>query len=141
MIEVSFIFFLLYFVRIHILFFYKSISVLSFSIFFHSLFILFFFYFLGIAEFAKEGAERNLGAPKVHLSFTLDGSGMVTLSKAEVNIRFLSYCIVLCHIVLCYILKYCTGLDRIVLYNNYYIIIIITIVIIIIIIVINQYFK
>ena len=41
-------------------------------------------YSSGIAEFAKEGAGRNLGAPKVHLSFTLDGSGIVTLSKAEV---------------------------------------------------------
>ena len=43
------------------------------------------FSFLGIAEFAKESASKNLGAPKVHLSFTLDGSGIVTLSKAEVH--------------------------------------------------------
>ena len=40
---------------------------------------------IGIAEFAKESASRNLGAPRVHLSFTLDGSGIVTLSKAEVR--------------------------------------------------------
>ena len=34
-------------------------------------------------EFAKENAYRNLGDPKVHLSFILDTSGMVSLVKAE----------------------------------------------------------
>ena len=34
-------------------------------------------------EFAKENAYRNLGDPKVHLSFILDTSGMVSLIKAE----------------------------------------------------------
>mmetsp|Transcript_12702 Transcript_12702/g.12343 ORF Transcript_12702/g.12343 Transcript_12702/m.12343 type:complete len:926 (+) Transcript_12702:120-2897(+) len=37
----------------------------------------------GIADFAKEHADKDLGAPKVHLSFSLDGSGIVSLSKAE----------------------------------------------------------
>lgn len=34
-------------------------------------------------EFAKENAHRNLGDPKVHLSFVLDTSGIVSLLKAE----------------------------------------------------------
>ena len=110
---------LLYYVRIHILFFYKSISVLHVSIIFIFLlfyFFYFFIYFLGIAEFAKEGAERNLGAPKVHLSFTLDGSGIVTLSKAEVSKQFLSHCIVLRHIGLLYfVVLYCIGFDCIII--------------------------
>lgn len=37
----------------------------------------------GVMEFAKENAYRNLGDPKVHLSFVLDTSGMVSLIKAE----------------------------------------------------------
>ena len=37
----------------------------------------------GIAELAKESIAKGLGAPKVHLSFSLDGSGVVSLSKAE----------------------------------------------------------
>ena len=37
----------------------------------------------GIADFAKESNAKGLGPPKVHLSFSLDGSGVVFLSKAE----------------------------------------------------------
>lgn len=39
----------------------------------------------GVAAFAKEHAHKNLGAPKVHLSFSLDNAGIVTLTKAEVT--------------------------------------------------------
>lgn len=41
----------------------------------------------GIADFAKETASKGLGQPKVHLSFSLDGNGMVTLSKAEATLE------------------------------------------------------
>jgi len=41
----------------------------------------------GIADFAKETASKGLGHPKVHLSFALDGNGMVTLSKAEATLE------------------------------------------------------
>jgi hypoxia up-regulated 1 len=41
----------------------------------------------GIADFAKETASLGAGQPKVHLSFTLDGSGMVILSKAEATLE------------------------------------------------------
>jgi hypoxia up-regulated 1 len=41
----------------------------------------------GITEFAKETASLGAGQPKVHLSFTLDGSGMVVLSKAEATLE------------------------------------------------------
>ncbi len=37
----------------------------------------------GISDFVKEHAEKKLGKPKVQLTFTLDSSGMVSLSKAE----------------------------------------------------------
>lgn len=40
----------------------------------------------GIADFSKEMEERGLGQPKVHLSFTLDSSGIVTISKAEATV-------------------------------------------------------
>lgn len=41
----------------------------------------------GIAAFAKENESKGLGAPKVHLSFLLDGNGMVTLTKAEATLE------------------------------------------------------
>jgi hypoxia up-regulated 1 len=41
----------------------------------------------GITEFAKETASLGAGQPKVHLSFTLDGSGMVILTKAEATLE------------------------------------------------------
>ena len=56
---------------------------------FFNCYIFLFICFSGIADFAKESASKNLGAPKVHLSFTLDGSGIVTLSKAEVCLWWL----------------------------------------------------
>lgn len=37
----------------------------------------------GIKAFAKEHAAKELGVPKVLLTFSLDGSGVVSLSKAE----------------------------------------------------------
>lgn len=40
----------------------------------------------GIAAFSKEVAERSLGEPKVHLSFTLDASGVVSITKAEATV-------------------------------------------------------
>lgn len=44
----------------------------------------------GVADFAKEMAKQNtsglLPRPKVQLSFTLDASGLATLSKAEVTV-------------------------------------------------------
>jgi hypoxia up-regulated 1 len=41
----------------------------------------------GVAEFAKEAAEKGLGVPKVHLSFTLDSSGIVALGRAEATVE------------------------------------------------------
>eukprot|EP00602_Paraphysomonas_sp_CaronLab_P000254 CAMPEP_0185031700 /NCGR_PEP_ID=MMETSP1103-20130426/19316_1 /TAXON_ID=36769 /ORGANISM="Paraphysomonas bandaiensis, Strain Caron Lab Isolate" /LENGTH=910 /DNA_ID=CAMNT_0027567315 /DNA_START=111 /DNA_END=2843 /DNA_ORIENTATION=- len=41
----------------------------------------------GVSNFAKMASERGLGTPKVHLSFTLDASGMVYLSKAEATLE------------------------------------------------------
>ena len=41
----------------------------------------------GISDFAKETAAKGLGSPKVHLSFLLDNSGMVTLSRAEATVE------------------------------------------------------
>jgi hypoxia up-regulated 1 len=41
----------------------------------------------GVAAFNKEHANKNLGAPKVHLSFGLDSSGLVTLLKAEATLE------------------------------------------------------
>lgn len=41
----------------------------------------------GVAAFNKEHANKNLGAPKVHLSFGLDSSGLVTLVKAEATLE------------------------------------------------------
>jgi len=40
----------------------------------------------GIADFAKEAASKGLGSPRVHLSFTLDSGGVVSLSKAEATV-------------------------------------------------------
>merc|ERR1711871_660008 len=40
----------------------------------------------GIAEFAKETESKGLGQPKVHLSFSLDSSGVVALNKAEATV-------------------------------------------------------
>jgi hypoxia up-regulated 1 len=40
----------------------------------------------GIKEFAKEVSAKGLGLPKVHLSFSLDSSGIVTLHKAEATV-------------------------------------------------------
>lgn len=40
----------------------------------------------GISEFAKESANKGLGQPKVHLSFNLDTSGIVTLTRAEATV-------------------------------------------------------
>ena len=41
----------------------------------------------GIAEFAKETSAKGLGSPKVHLSFLLDGNGVVTLARAEASVE------------------------------------------------------
>merc|ERR1711988_1363224 len=41
----------------------------------------------GVAEFAKETESKGLGQPKVHLSFTLDSSGVVSLNKAEATVE------------------------------------------------------
>lgn len=41
----------------------------------------------GIAEFAEENSDRGLGPPKIHLSFALDSSGMVFLTKAEATLE------------------------------------------------------
>lgn len=41
----------------------------------------------GIAEFAKEAAGRGLEQPKVHLSFSLDSSGVVVLHRAEATVE------------------------------------------------------
>lgn len=41
----------------------------------------------GVAEFAKETESKGLGQPKVHLSFTLDSSGVVSLNKAEASVE------------------------------------------------------
>ena len=41
----------------------------------------------GVAAFAKEHANKNLGVPKVHLSFALDASGIVSLVKAEATLE------------------------------------------------------
>jgi hypoxia up-regulated 1 len=40
----------------------------------------------GISEFSKEVADKGLGEPKIHLSFTLDASGMVSITKAEASV-------------------------------------------------------
>lgn len=40
----------------------------------------------GVADFAKDAAAKGLALPKVHLSFALDSSGMVTLFKAEATV-------------------------------------------------------
>jgi len=36
---------------------------------------------VGVAAFAKEHESKGLGTPKVHLSFSLDSSGIVGLVK------------------------------------------------------------
>ena len=41
----------------------------------------------GIASFAKEMDDKGLGKPKVHLSFTLDSSGICALTKAEATVE------------------------------------------------------
>merc|ERR1711988_469371 len=41
----------------------------------------------GVADFAKETESKGLGQPKVHLSFTLDSSGVVSLNKAEATVE------------------------------------------------------
>merc|ERR1711988_1390542 len=41
----------------------------------------------GVADFAKETESKGLGQPKVHLSFTLDSSGVVSLNKAEASVE------------------------------------------------------
>lgn len=41
----------------------------------------------GVAAFAKEHESKGLGAPKVHLNFGLDSSGIVTLIKAEATLE------------------------------------------------------
>jgi hypoxia up-regulated 1 len=42
----------------------------------------------GISKFVAENADKvSAAAPKVHLSFQLDSSGMVTLSKAEITLE------------------------------------------------------
>ena len=41
----------------------------------------------GIESFAKESESKGLGTPKVHLSFVLDGNGIVSLTKAEVTVE------------------------------------------------------
>ena len=40
----------------------------------------------GIADFSKEVAEKGLGEPKIHLSFTLDASGVISVTKAEASV-------------------------------------------------------
>lgn len=40
----------------------------------------------GVADFSKEAAEKGLGEPKVHLSFTLDAGGLVSITKAEATV-------------------------------------------------------
>lgn len=42
---------------------------------------------IGIADFAKEASTKNLGVPKVHLSFQLDSSGITSLVKAEATVE------------------------------------------------------
>lgn len=41
----------------------------------------------GVAAFAREHAALSKGAPKIHLSFSLDNSGMVSLLKAEATVE------------------------------------------------------
>ena len=41
----------------------------------------------GIAAFAEEMAKKGLGKPKVHLSFTLDSSGIAKLTKADATVE------------------------------------------------------
>lgn len=41
----------------------------------------------GVADFARENAPKGLGVPKVHLSFGLDGSGLIQLLKAEATLE------------------------------------------------------
>merc|ERR1711871_355533 len=41
----------------------------------------------GLSEFAQDTVAKGLGIPKVHLSFSLDSSGIVTLSKAEATVE------------------------------------------------------
>merc|ERR1711871_1278808 len=41
----------------------------------------------GISEFAQDTVAKGLGIPKVHLSFSFDSSGIVTLSKAEATVE------------------------------------------------------
>lgn len=41
----------------------------------------------GVAAFAKEHEAKGLGVPKVHLSFGLDTSGIVSLVKAEATLE------------------------------------------------------
>merc|ERR1711871_1289740 len=41
----------------------------------------------GISEFAKDTVAKGLGVPKVHLSFSLDSSGVVALNKAEATVE------------------------------------------------------
>merc|ERR1711968_385586 len=41
----------------------------------------------GMGDFAKETESKGLGQPKVHLSFTLDSSGVVSLNKAEATVE------------------------------------------------------
>merc|ERR1711871_837047 len=41
----------------------------------------------GLSEFAQDTVAKGLGIPKVHLSFSLDSSGVVTLSKAEATVE------------------------------------------------------
>ncbi|OQS07494.1 hsp70, partial [Thraustotheca clavata] len=41
----------------------------------------------GIEEFAKKNADKNLGEPKVTLSFSLDASGLASIVKAEATLE------------------------------------------------------
>ena len=41
----------------------------------------------GVAKFAEETASKGLGSPKVHLSFSLDSSGIAKLNKAEATVE------------------------------------------------------
>lgn len=41
----------------------------------------------GVAEFAKEMEEKNLGKPKISLQFQLTESGLTTLLKAEASVE------------------------------------------------------
>lgn len=42
----------------------------------------------GISQFVKENNDKGVsGTPKIHLSFLLDGSGIVSLSKAEITLE------------------------------------------------------